>query len=276
MSEGRGAALRTHVLLVLGSLASVSSAIGVCNCLLHLPVLMSTRITRRGKRLPPAHDSLADGFHFIKLIPGGGIAHVRDLQMWWLSQCVSMLGYWGEGGCQIATLGSLKSGEELQGLSFFQTMENSATSVFHNTACRWARQSVSHFVEFWTGYDRCQKNLWKSSKLLEEWMSSLPMVSGVAVLVGAVQIVSQRRRFTIIAIQMIDSSITSQVKKSGWKEVHEWLFFLHKEIHINQFIINWYTWFLVGKNGTISFGRFLCVHFSLTFRYTSKWNVALK
>jgi len=41
------------------------------------------------------------------------------------------------------------------------------------------------------------------------------MASGVAVLVGAVKIISQQRRFTIRAIQMIDFSVTSQMEKSG-------------------------------------------------------------
>lgn len=40
------------------------------------------------------------------------------------------------------------------------------------------------------------------------------MASGVAVLVRAVEIVSQQR-LTIRAIEMIDSSVTSQMEESG-------------------------------------------------------------
>lgn len=47
------------------------------------------------------------------------------------------------------------------------------------------------------------------------------MASGVDVLVGAVKIITQQGRFTIRAIQMIDSPVTSQMEKSGQKEVHE-------------------------------------------------------
>jgi len=105
-----------------------------CKLLPHPLVLMNAEIIRRGKRLPPARDSSADGFHFIKLIPGGGITHIRDLQMWWLSRCVSLLSYWGG---QTATPSSLalKSGVELQAPGLLQSMENSAASPLSNTAC---------------------------------------------------------------------------------------------------------------------------------------------
>lgn len=46
------------------------------------------------------------------------------------------------------------------------------------------------------------------------------MASGVAVLVRAVEIVSQQR-LTIRAIQMIDFSVTSQMGESGQKVVRE-------------------------------------------------------
>lgn len=66
------------------------------------------------------------------------------------------------------------------------------------------------------------------------------MASGVAVLVGAVRMSCQQGRFPIRAVRMNDSSIASQMEKSGGKEVYEPLFLLPTEqkIHINHFIID--------------------------------------
>lgn len=71
------------------------------------------------------------------MIPGGVIAVIRDLQMWWMSQHMA--------GAQVATPSSqsLKSGKELQVSGFLQSMENSAASLLPSTAYGQACQSVS-------------------------------------------------------------------------------------------------------------------------------------
>lgn len=97
------------------------------------------------------------------------------------------------------------------------------------------------------------------------------MASGVAVLVRAVEIVSQQR-LTIRAIEMIDSSVTSQMEESGQKVFDEWLFsFPIKDPYksVYRWLIQLLGLFLGGEGGggesAIAFGRFLYVYFILTF-----------
>lgn len=79
---------------------------------------------------------------------------------------------------------------------------------------------------------------------------------------------------------MIDSSVTSQTGESGQKVVCEWLF----SFTIKDPYKSIYCWLIQllgffsgeGGEGEISFRRFWYVYFSLTFRYSSKWNFPLK
>lgn len=128
-----------------------------------------------------------------------------------------MLGYWGGGGSD--------SNPELSGSKIWGRTAGSWLTPEHGKLISqpalqhslWVSMSVSKPLCISSGLDvvDAKKNPWKSSKLLEGWIYSLPMALGVAVLVGAVKIISQQRRFTIRAIQMIDSSVTSQMEKSG-------------------------------------------------------------